>query len=87
MKTPGFLNVLLQREDGERIDDERWRVDLYFPDGSYWWGRFEIELGVAHSDPIAPGDYVLRVAGLADRPVHVEAGVTQELTALWPAAK
>jgi hypothetical protein len=87
MKTPGFLDVALRREDGGRIDEERWNVDLYWPDGSIWWGRFEIELGVAHSDPIEPGDYVLRVSGLPDRSVHVEAGVTQELEVVWPAAK
>lgn len=86
-QTPGFLNVVLRRADGEPIDDERWNVDLYWPDGRYWWGRFEIELGVARSDPIAPGDYILRVVGLADRAVHVEAGVTKELEVVWPAAK
>lgn len=87
MKTPGFLEVVLRREDGERIDDERWHVDLYWPDGSYWWSNFEIELGVARSDPIEPGDYVLRVAGLADRPVLIEAGVTRELEVVWTAPK
>jgi RNA polymerase sigma-70 factor (ECF subfamily) len=87
MKTPGFLDVRLRREDGERIDDELWHADLYWPDGSYWWSNFEIELGVAHSDPIAPGDYVLRIPGLPDRAVDVEAGVTRELEVVWPAEK
>jgi hypothetical protein len=79
VKTPGFLDVTLRSFDGAPVPDELWDVDLFHPDGTTCWIRFAVELGVAHSDPLEPGEYLLRVAGAEDRPVQVEAGVTHAL--------
>jgi protocatechuate 3,4-dioxygenase beta subunit len=82
LTTPGYLDVELRRADGERLDCERMSAGVYRSDGSYVYTIFEIELGHARSDPLAAGEYELRVEGdgVSGRtPVRVEAGVTTEL--------
>lgn len=91
MKTPGFLEVAITREDGGPVD-ERVDVALLGLDGGRWPAgpavSFEIELGRARSGPIEPGAYLLRVEGAgvlqgegnsrAQTPVRIEAGATTE---------
>jgi len=83
LKTPGFLEVRVKREDGGSVDD---LIQLSLHKDSELRADGGVELGVARFDPLEPGDYVLRADGrncLDPRlPIHIEAGRMTELDLL-----